>query len=1080
MNRVKYLFLTASALAVTFGVASCGGGSEAPHADFDFKVELKSKRNNVLYLNEVTEQKKWTDMVDIHEINPTSGKTYTYEYSVKGSQAEDYVRVDQMGHLYPVALTPSTGTYSSIQVQIVHWIREPDPDDEFDPGEFIMNNLFLKVVNKNPNANEGANYSSDKLVRNEALGQLEGYAMNNFLTGITLFENGGWVRYSDRVKLGSESYIPGYGFGLLSEGNLKQGTGTLPGVTGKWSTYLRSASSSETYSINAWDTEGSQIADLNGYITSSFWGTKIDYASNPLTYKWYPCLAKDKINRYDLKNGGIAQNVDNNRPVPVGDDGQLITQATKNEKGLYRRWRVYVKTDEVSYYTLSSTQSAYNRHIALEDYIFPFKLLLTQAAGTFRGAELASDTSYGIKGGYTYFRNTKEITYQKANDEWTRATTPVNGVAQLGIYSGEEDGIGNGAYVEFELINPIDDFTAMYTLSSNLYSPLPEEFVTNLPGSSNGWITGAKIYGMFGDKPSGWSDTAWMQRLTLGVGPFTLEQWDTTQQIVFKRNDNWFEVGEGEGGRYHIPGVHITINSAATKQPDTFWNMFNSYELDSAGIPQSYLENHTPPVSGFKDYQTKGDSTFKLNVNSCTQERSDELFGPQGKIEKHKVARTVHPWMSNNNFLRGLFWSIKREAFANALGVNPSYEYFADAYLTDVENPNWHEGDDEDERFISTSYNRTKAHEDAIKSFDPNLLSGGYGYNHDIAVGFFASAISELLKDPSANFKLGTRSNPTPVQIDIWWMYQSEIEEYGNKIKTYFEEAFNDLAVCDGCAKLVVNNDFVQNWEDVYKLHLMTGDFDLGFGAISGNTLNPLNFLEVLRSDNSSGFTLNWGADTSKVSDAYPIELDGKEWTFDSLWAAADHGVIAKNAEEVKPVEEGYMKFPRKLSNWQEDVNKDGDLSAGGILYIPFEFVEVSSGVSFNITKVQIYLPGTDNLVLTEKDILNQNVDGFTIVTDTVGGEQKHVLLVKITEATAKDINDRLIIANELDEQAKDLEDDDPKKKDLLTPFMYKKYDLYWSVEVYFDLQITGAIPVENVHYVTRSGTDTDRSFARM
>ena len=1084
MRRLKYLFLMTSALAVTFGVASCGGGSDTPLGEFDFTVELKSKRKNVLYLNEKTEAKQWTDSVDVHEVNPVSGKTYTYEYSIvtpRGEPAhksEDYVRVDNQGRLYPVALTPSSGKYELIQVQVVHWVREPDPEDPEDPGEYIMNNLFVKVVNKNPNANEGANYSSDKLVRNEALGQLEAYAMNNFLTGITLFENGGWVRYSNRVTLGSENYIAGYGFGLLSEGSLDP-TKPLSGVTDQWKNYLRSATSSETYSINAWDTEGSQIADLNSYITSSYWGTKIDYPEDPsasstnLTYKWYPSLAKDKINRYNLDGSAtdVLNNVENNRPVPVDDDGRLITSATKNEKGLYRRWRVYVKTNEVSYYTLSSSQSAYNRPIQLEDYVFPFKLLLTQAAGTFRGAELASDTSYGIKGGYTFFRNTKEITYQKANEEWTKATTPVNGVAQLGIYTGTSDELGNHEYIEFELINPIDDFTAMYTLSSNLYSPLPEEFVTNLPGSANGWITGAKIYGMFGDKPSGWTDSDWMQRLTLGVGPFTLERWDTTSQIVFKRNDNWFEVGE----RYHIPGVHITINSAATKEPNTFWNMFNSGELDSAGLPKSYLETHKPPVSGYKDYQTKGDSTFKLNVNSCTQERSDYLFGEHGVINKSTTPRTVHKWMSNNNFLRGIFWSIKREAFATSLGVNPSYEYFADSYLTDVLNPNWKEGDPVDEKYISTSYNRTPEHAAAIENFDKNLPTSNYGYNSDIAARYFKSAISELKKEIS----LGTPSNPKILQIDVWWMYQSEIEEYGNNIKNYIEDVFNnDEDICGKCAKIYINNDFVQNWEDVYKLHLMIGDFDLGFGAISGNTLNPLNFMEVLRSDNSSGFTLNWGADTSKVSDAYPIVLDGKEWTYDSLWAAADHGVIAENAEEVKPVKEGYMKFPRSLANWHNDVNKDGDLSAGGFLYVPFEFVSVA-GVTCNVTKVQLYLPGTDNLVLTERDILNSDVDGFKIVEDTVDGVTKHVLLVRISQNTADDINKRLVTANDLEEAAKQV-DDPAKKKEILTPFMYKKYSLYWSLEVYFDLEITGATPVENVYYVTRSGSDDNKSLARM
>ena len=69
---------------------------------------------------------------------------------------------------------------------------------------------------------------------------------------------------------------------------------------------------------------------------------------------------------------------------------------------------------------------------------------------------------------------------------------------------------------------------------------------------------------------------------------------------------------------------------------------------------------------------------------------------------------------------------------------------------------------------------------------------------------------------------------------------------------------------------------------------MMVGQFDVGFGSVSGNALNPLNFLEVLKSDNSSGFTLNWGVDTNVVSE--DLYYDGCYWSFDSLWQAADTG----------------------------------------------------------------------------------------------------------------------------------------------------------------------------------------------
>ena len=104
------------------------------------------------------------------------------------------------------------------------------------------------------------------------------------------------------------------------------------------------------------------------------------------------------------------------------------------------------------------------------------------------------------------------------------------------------------------------------------------------------------------------------------------------------------------------------------------------------------------------------------------------------------------------------------------------------------------------------------------------------------------------------------------------------------------EEVFNDEAVCGGKVKLEVENVAVAVWSDVYYKKMMVGQFDIGFGGISGNTLNPLNFMEVLKSDNSSGFTLNWGPNTNNP--ATLIEHNGKQYTYDALWQAADTGAL--------------------------------------------------------------------------------------------------------------------------------------------------------------------------------------------
>lgn len=65
-------------------------------------------------------------------------------------------------------------------------------------------------------ANGYYNYSAMGYQKQEEiLGVLEKYAQDTYLTGIPLAGDGQYVMYNDRVQKGVESYIKGYGFGVL-------------------------------------------------------------------------------------------------------------------------------------------------------------------------------------------------------------------------------------------------------------------------------------------------------------------------------------------------------------------------------------------------------------------------------------------------------------------------------------------------------------------------------------------------------------------------------------------------------------------------------------------------------------------------------------------------------------------------------------------------------------------------------------------------------------------------------------------------------------------------------------------------
>ena len=84
---------------------------------------------------------------------------------------------------------------------------------------------------------------------------------------------------------------------------------------------------------------------------------------------------------------------------------------------------------------------------------------------------------------------------------------------------------------------------------------------------------------------------------------------------------------------------------------------------------------------------------------------------------------------------------------------------------------------------------------------------------------------------------------------------------------------------------------------------MMTGNFDLAIGGISGPTLNASAYLDVFADDNRGGFTLNQGINTSSAVIPVEYEVDGETirelWSFNAIQLAFTGGVIVVDGVEV-------------------------------------------------------------------------------------------------------------------------------------------------------------------------------------
>lgn len=833
---VSALLLCGSPLILT----SCGDGVNGP-VDVDpndpskvvseFSVSLSNSKGEVSIGDTITITPK--------VVTPATA-TGQFTYAVK-SGSETFISVNLNGVV--TGLAEGEGT---VIVTCTNGAEDLKPQE-----------VTIKVLGEATNAVGAYNYVAESYEEKlNILGKMEEYAVDNHLTGITLFQNGGYVMYKSRIEKGTNTYIPGYGFGILSEGKI---TEPLAGETNaNYKMYYHSyAGTTNKQKYNYLDDQGSESADLYGYVSSTYYGTKMNSSKDG--YEYYPILAK-KAPESAIAEYGLTE-TQANRPIALNKD-----EAT----GLATKYKVYVNTgkDGLKYSTLSTKYSSFDgREVQLEDYATPYMLLLNQKIGLARSADMISDSSNStLKGARAYYNATKN----NSNIEETAELF----YDMVGLELNTEENS-----ITFTFNTPVTEFVAMTNLSSTLTSPIPKEFVKAIaPDQSDENVYQSGMKNAYGTACTQ-TNTTPVDNL-LSLAPYELEYSDSLT-AVYKRNPDWIEFKSTDmsiSSRYSIKGVVLVYLQGASSDVNLAFNTYLQDKLDAVSIPQDYLDQYK---NNAETTQTQGDSTFKLNINSTTQDEWDSIFGKNGSNPNGGTTYNVKPLMSNDDFVNALSFSIDRKTFADARGNIPSQSYFAPAYLWEPEQ--------------GLSYDETEQHKAAIADYSPET----YGYNVDVAVQLFDRAITEEIN--KGNYT-GYNDSET---IEISWMNTTDPKEYGNEILGYFNAAFQRTeAYKKGFRINFTQDEGSTDYQAVYT-KMKKGTFDLGFGSISGMQLDPLGFLEVLKTNNETGFTLNYGIDTSVIHEDEEngyIVYDNKKWSFDSLWEAANKGAIV--GTDTKVVEE--------------------------------------------------------------------------------------------------------------------------------------------------------------------------------
>jgi len=717
-------------------------------------------------------------------------------------------------------------------------------------------NLTVVPTSEVASPSSYADYSSlNGDERTKMAAQIEKYMYNNGLAPITAMEYSGYCLYSDRIStpfLDQNLYVPGFGYGILTYGTITKAMEAE--ATEKWQMYYHDQLdvSYDEGNFNYLNSNSNSVYQFYSYISSGYFSTYVNEDNTSSEYQ-------KGLSRLDA-------------PVAIDPD----------ENGASNKWKVYLRvggdadndngvTKGLTYRTASSKFSSYDgRNIALEDYLTPFKLMATQSIGWYRGTEQAGEDTVNrqIKGFAEYYQNSGEATELPSDEEFCK---------EVGVSIDKEE---NSLTIEFnDKITP--DYIE-YQMDGLWANPICEDFVKEL--GNGDVIAGAKAMGTN-------SGSLTPLDTMLCVGPYYTEYYESKKTVCYKKNETWPLTKDNYNrDLYRIEGIHINLNSALASNSNTYIELFEAGSTDYSNIPSEYWDKY---VNSPLRKKVDGDSLNQLFLNTW-----DEAFHASRFDNEYSNSWEVKPILSNNNFFKALSIGIDRQTMADYFHYSPAYE---------IQEP-INKATPKSEVYNSTSEHKKAVSEAFNGIFDDDDYTSSW---KDDSADYFELAIQEELD--AGHYTLGTGSNPTEVTIalvsvdksqavNVWkrvsYVFESWKEAFELAVKSHTDENGNHNWVDENGNPLIVFNPTTE--EVAYDSSLQANVIDRGVQAgkydgetvyyISGNAYDVLNNMEKYKSDNSNGFTLNYGLDTSLPSK--DIYYDGKYWSFDTLWNASNGGTF--------------------------------------------------------------------------------------------------------------------------------------------------------------------------------------------
>lgn len=502
------------------------------------------------------------------------------------------------------------------------------------------------------------------------------------------------------------------------------------------------------------------------------------------------------------------------------------------------------------------------------------------------------------------------------DNQWFRAisgggdfiTKGIKGAAEYvaGTATWDEVGISivNGNTIQLEYVSEQSEFDIVYGFTGASLAAINQELFESL-GST------------FDEREVAYGQ----DHLSVAAnGIYYLDAYTPDQLITAKKNPNY-----ADADKYYYTGQQFRFISGS----EQLFEEFLAGRLESASVPSARV---TEFLNDPRVKTSPAATTWRLQMNMFgTVENRDAFIAKYPGINLNPDF-VPEPILAYKEFRQALYYGFDRYTAAIEVVKTylPAHTLFTSTYFLDGSS--------------GLSVRTGEAGAAVVSRFGGN----SNGYFPDAALDLFKSAVADAIAD--GFYTKGTASAYTTIQLTL--TYASSGNTAAQAMIAEIEKQYEELLVDD---ENFVNIDIIVNdvaFPGNYYDYMLVANTDLGIGGISGSLLDAPGFLDVFSDDNRSGFTLNWGKDTTtaNIPVSY-INLDGERvyetWGYNALVTALVQKVYVRDGVEQTAwtSAEATVRARLDMSGEELDTTVDGTVLAEIILGDTLENLATEAGV---------------------------------------------------------------------------------------------------------------------------------------